>query len=131
MKCKYIGMIAARVVDLDGKRQCAILADRSDDASDVKSYGAYEIQHVKGAALLKVKDGKLTPIWQNDHAVAIREESGPVRVKIDQKIYTLSVDASGAIVQKPWVAPPVAPVFTPPLLADAPAGQCRRCLRRM
>ena len=122
MKCKFTGMIAARVVDLDGKGHCAILADRSDDASDIQPYGSYAIQHVKGAALLKVKDGKLTPIWQNDRAMAIREEGGPPRVKIDQDIYTLSLDASGAIVQKPWVAPPAAPVFTPPLPADAPAG---------
>ena len=122
LKFKIPGMIAARVVDVDGKGQCAILADRSDDPSDVKPDGGYAIQHVKGAAILQAREGKLIPIWQSERAKAMREESGPLRVQIDQSTFTLKPDAVGAIAQTPWIAPPVAPSTAPAFPADAPAG---------
>jgi hypothetical protein len=122
LKFKLPGMIAARVVDVDGKGPCAILADRSDDASDIKPDGGYAIQHVKGAALLKVRDGKLAPVWQDDHGKAIREENGPPRVQVDQAIFALTADATGMVVQTPWTPPPGKPSSAPALPADTSAG---------
>src|SRR5439155_7985801 len=59
LKFKQPGMMAARVVDVDGDGRCEILADRSDEPSDVRPDGGYAVQHVNGAVLLKVSNGKL------------------------------------------------------------------------
>ncbi len=122
LKYKFPGMIAARLVDMDGDGKCEILSDRSDEGTDVRTFGDYAIQHPKSAAILKVIDGKLQPIWQKENAVAIREESGPVRVR-GRSAKTLShswnadEQQGNAIVQTPWIAPP-----SKPTLAFKPAA---------
>lgn len=76
LKYRMPGMIAARLVDVDGDGAADILADRSDEGADAGDSGDYTIHHPQEAVLLKAERGKLVPIWEEKSAVAIRE--GPV-----------------------------------------------------
>jgi hypothetical protein len=77
------------------------------------------VQHVHGAALLKASDKKLTTVWEDPKATAMREETGPARVQVEGKIFSLAAPQGGAVALSPWVAPP-APA--PPAPAPAPAA---------
>ncbi|HWB53514.1 MAG TPA: VCBS repeat-containing protein, partial [Tepidisphaeraceae bacterium] len=129
------GMIAARLVDVDGDGAAEILADRSDEGADAGDYGDYTVHHPTEAELLKVENGKLVPIWQEKSAVAIREaplfgteeenrgkDISVARVRVRGEVQILHKDQSGKIVSTwdPTSAPPPAPtpyLGTPDILA--------------
>ncbi len=92
------GMIAARVVDVDGDGKAEILADRSEEGSDAGSYGEYTVQHPREAVLLKAVDGKLQTIWSDKKAMAIREDKSVARVLLrGDKVRILQSSAPGYI----------------------------------
>jgi outer membrane protein assembly factor BamB len=118
------GMIAARLVDVDGDGAPEILADRSDEGADAGNSGDYTIHHPTGAVLLKVIDGRLQPVWEDKAAVAIREKPDSVRgkdmslarIRVGQEVRILQPGAHGTITSQrdpTGVAPAANPAPAP------------------
>lgn len=118
LKYKMPGMIASSLVDVDGDGAAEILADVSTDPAAALPDGSHRTTPHAGAVVLKAKDGKLTPIWKDAEAHAVRSADHRVQFTRGNDSLVLSKGNDGSL--KAIAAPP-APANNQPTFANLPA----------
>lgn len=91
------GMIAEGVADLDKDGKAEVLANASADPTRTV---------LKGARLLRIRDGVFETIWSDDAATALGlERDNALVVRRGEERLALQLDASGAVTLHPWQKP--------------------------
>jgi outer membrane protein assembly factor BamB len=116
LKYRQPGMVAAGLDDCDGDGFPEILANVCDDPTETT---------FKGARLLKLKEGNVQVIWQDDSVRAFKPEhtkrSKEAHFLRGETAFTVERDASGAFKELPWTPPVNEKKNDQPAFANLPA----------
>lgn len=96
LKYRFPGLVAERCADVDGDGRAEVLCNATTDPTRNQQHGA---------RLLKVVEGELKIVWQEDAATALNGRKDGMRVRRGDETFLLRLNAEYQAQFEPWTKP--------------------------